>query len=616
MNDIPPSTGPEAPERPDIAAGKNRRREPGQEFSRVLTAVIGTLVFFAVLPVIALGFVGAKDNTSRLLRDHNEQILTSVVDRIEAVLGPVEAQLAHIQREISSGRVSPDSADAFDTFLLGTLAATPQVSGFGIVRDDLTVRLYNRERGDAFDVDTSQILRAEEAVQMGRSATEPIWVDVIWSRFLSQPILRLMIPITPPDGQYRGILIAAVTTRDLSTYLRDLSNELGAHKAYILIGEDRVLAHPGMLFERINVDIEDPLPRLEEVGDPILPYIRTDDRFKLTAIAPLRIAEGHWTWVNGVGQVFIYTTLDRFGPEAWTVGIHVPGEESRRSRWIVTGIAIGGGLFLLIALFASSMIGKRLARPILGLANAADNIAAHNFEDVRKLERGPIYEVNAAAAAFERTAAGMSLFESYVPAPVARELLDADGDSKPVEREGTVLFVDIAGFTTICEAIPADEVVEMLNAYFDAVAETIARHDGVITQFQGDAVLATFNLPVPRTDHAAAAIRAAREIAALVEQRTFAGQSLSVRVGLNTGMMVGGSVGAKGRLNYTVHGDAVNTAARLEGLNKDYGTTILASEQTVLHADMAAEAKRVGDLRIRGKLKAVTLYSLDPTETA
>ncbi len=601
------------PETPRATSDQSNGAEPGREIAKLLPGVIGILVFIAVIPVIVLGFIGAKDNTARLLRDHNEQILQSVTDRLDSVLSPVESQLRHIQREVAAGSVVPafESGSPFEAFVLGSLAASPQVSGYGLVRDDQAVRLYNRERGEAFDGELRRLPRAMEALESGRAATEPVWMGVIWSGVLGQPILRLVAPLRRPDGTFYGTIVAAVTTKELSTYLRDLSADLGAVKAFVLVGEDRVLAHPTLVFERVNVDVDDPLPRLGEIGDPVLPFIRTTEKFELTAIAPLLRSQGHWTWVEGESQVFVYTTIDRYGDMPWTVGIHVPGEESQRSRWVVNGIAVGGLLMLLIALGVSRVVGRRMAKPVMQLASAAQSIAAYDFDKARSLPRGPVYELNVAAAAFERTAAGLSLFESYVPTAVARNLLDEDGDSAPVESEGTVLFVDLAGFTTIAEVLPADEVVEMLNEYFDAVATILSRHDGVITQFQGDAVLATFNLPVPHETHAAAAIDAAKEIIALVGSRTFAGQDLDVRIGVNTGRMIGGSVGAKGRLNYTVHGDAVNTAARLESLNKEYGTTLLLSEETVKHAGLLDAARRVGQTRIRGKLRPVTLYTVE-----
>ncbi|PTC00139.1 hypothetical protein C9975_09145, partial [Thalassospira xiamenensis] len=115
------------------------------------------------------------------------------------------------------------------------------------------------------------------------------------------------------------------------------------------------------------------------------------------------------------------------------------------------------------------------------------------------------------------------IFGQYVPPAVAEALISKRGTLAPVEREATILFADLADFTKLTETIGPKGIVEVLNTYFDAVSQIITRHHGVITQFQGDAVLATFNVPVEDADHARCAVRAAREISDLVQSRDFAG---------------------------------------------------------------------------------------------
>ena len=140
----------------------------------------------------------------------------------------------------------------------------------------------------------------------------------------------------------------------------------------------------------------------------------------------------------------------------------------------------------------------------------------------------------------------------------------------PVNREATVLYVDIEGFTEMTERTGAVHTVEIMNAYFDDVTRIIAAHNGIVTQFHGDAVLATFNVPVQDAEHATRAFDAAREIVACVEEREFAGERFRVRIGINTGFVVAGNVGGGGRQSYTVYGNAVNLAARLQKLCKKH----------------------------------------------
>ncbi len=194
---------------------------------------------------------------------------------------------------------------------------------------------------------------------------------------------------------------------------------------------------------------------------------------------------------------------------------------------------------------------------------------------------------------------------------VVRRQAEGEEDREPVHRPATVLFADLADFTAIAEKQAPAEVVAMLNGYFDAVAEAIARHGGVITQFQGDAVLATFNVPVEDPDHARQGVAAALDILGTIAGRRFNGQSLGVRIGVNTGDIVAGSVGSAGRRNYTVHGDAVNLAARLQALNKEHGTRLLVTDTTMQAAGDGFAYQPIGDTQVRGRDRSVSLFTVD-----
>lgn len=192
-------------------------------------------------------------------------------------------------------------------------------------------------------------------------------------------------------------------------------------------------------------------------------------------------------------------------------------------------------------------------------------------------------------------------FERFVPESVAAALIADEGAIAPQEREATVLFTDIERFTQIASTLSPREVVTMLNAYFGEVAAIVHRNGGVIAQFQGDAVLATFNLPVIDAEHAAHALQAALEIQQRLGNVTFnGGTRLRTRIGVSTGLVVGGTVGGGERLGYTVHGDTVNLAARLEALNKDLGTTILLSERTTRLLPSQTALRDCGEVSVRG----------------
>jgi adenylate cyclase len=188
----------------------------------------------------------------------------------------------------------------------------------------------------------------------------------------------------------------------------------------------------------------------------------------------------------------------------------------------------------------------------------------------------------------------------------ARELKPGDGEV----RTASVLFTDIEGFSTIAERLPPEQLVSMLNAYFAAVSEAIDRHGGVITQYQGDAMLITFNTIKDDPDHAANAVRTALAIQDATRERSFGeGLRMRTRCGINTGRIVAGAVGSGDRLLYTVHGDEVNVAARLEQLNKTTGTYVLATESTVQAAGAAFAFERVTEVTVRGRSTPTAVYT-------
>lgn len=210
----------------------------------------------------------------------------------------------------------------------------------------------------------------------------------------------------------------------------------------------------------------------------------------------------------------------------------------------------------------------------------------------------------------ERERATLSgMFGRFVPQAIVTAMVAGRGALAPVEREATVLFADIAGFTAMTQRAGAARTVEILNAFFEEVTRIIGAHNGIVTQFQGDGVLATFNVPVEDPNHASNAFQAAEEILACVACRDYAGERIRVRIGINTGSLVAGNVGGGGRQSYTVHGDAVNLAARLEALCKEHGTSLLLSATTA-KALPEAQLVAVGEIAVRGFAQAATVYSI------
>ena len=203
----------------------------------------------------------------------------------------------------------------------------------------------------------------------------------------------------------------------------------------------------------------------------------------------------------------------------------------------------------------------------------------------------------------------------FVPEEIAQKVIQSEEGAitgKGEVSECTILFTDIEGFTAISETLTPEKLIEALNHYFSLIAGPITEQGGVISQFQGDAVLATFNVPKPDSDHASNAVRAALEIQSVLEGVEFGdGVHFNTRVGINTGAVVGGLVGSGDRVGYTVHGDNVNLTARLEQLNKDYGTRIIVADSTKAEIpDGRFAFSELGEVSVRGLNRPVRIYTV------
>jgi adenylate cyclase len=180
-------------------------------------------------------------------------------------------------------------------------------------------------------------------------------------------------------------------------------------------------------------------------------------------------------------------------------------------------------------------------------------------------------------------------------------------------RDITVLFSDIAGFSSFSEAMAPGELVTLMNTYLTAMTDIIEAHGGFVDKYIGDAIVAVFGAPLDDPDHAAHAVRAALACRARLEELdrhavAFKGQKLSARIGINSGEALVGNIGSHRRFNYTAMGDTVNLASRLEAANKHFTTTIMASEATVALAKAAFAWRELGAIRVKGRSRLVKVF--------
>jgi adenylate cyclase len=282
-----------------------------------------------------------------------------------------------------------------------------------------------------------------------------------------------------------------------------------------------------------------------------------------------------------------------------------------------TAVAIGCALTLTLAVPVSVGLGfSPSMQPIRDLARGAERVTAGDFS--RRLPVVQDDDLGALSASFNRMQAGLAerqrlqgAFGTYVDPVLASRLLEQGDDVFTGERrEVTVMFVDIRDFTPFAESNSAEDTVARLNALFDIVVPAVVDAGGHVNKFLGDGALAVFGAPNELADHADAAVRAALLVDRLVAER-FGGE-LRIGIGINTGQVIAGTIGGGSKLEFTLIGDTVNVAARVEQLTKATGDTILLTQQTVdaLAARPAGLVDR-GAHALKGKAAAVQIFGLD-----
>ncbi|OBK79300.1 adenylate/guanylate cyclase domain-containing protein [Mycobacterium sp. 1274761.0] len=288
----------------------------------------------------------------------------------------------------------------------------------------------------------------------------------------------------------------------------------------------------------------------------------------------------------------------------------------RAGKVPVLFVVIGAALTL--ALAAPNAVGAIVLpalRPIRDLAEGTERVAAGDYS-----QRLPVVQdddLGALGASFNRMQAGLAerqrlqaAFGTYVDPSLATKLLDQGDDVFTGERrEVTVMFVDIRDFTPFAETNPAEDVVARLNALFEIVVPAVVDGGGHVNKFLGDGALAVFGAPNDLADHADAALNAAVLIQRLVAERF--GGKLRIGIGINTGVVIAGTIGGGSKLEFTLIGDAVNVAARVEQLTKTTGDTILLTDQTVeAFGSRPPGLVDRGSHALKGKSAAVQVFGL------
>jgi class 3 adenylate cyclase len=290
--------------------------------------------------------------------------------------------------------------------------------------------------------------------------------------------------------------------------------------------------------------------------------------------------------------------------------------ESPEERLLLV-ISLSAGLSVLVLVVLRSMFGRGVLRPLEGLVDAT--IRVRHGEFTRAAPVASTDELGTLASAFNEMQRGLrerdslhAAFGSYVDPALAQRLIESGSSMFDGEELAlSVMFADVRDFTAYSESVTPAEAVRLLNRLFDVIVPVLHEHDGHANHYQGDGLLAVFGAPQPLERHAEAAVAAAVEIQRRV--RAEFGDGLRLGIGINTGPVIAGTVGGGGRHEFTVIGDTVNTAFRVEQLTKDTGDAILITEASrrALSPPRPRSTKR-GAFDLKGKAEAVTVHAVNP----
>ncbi len=303
---------------------------------------------------------------------------------------------------------------------------------------------------------------------------------------------------------------------------------------------------------------------------------------------------------------------------------------------VITGVVVaaltsgGGGtsalgVTVLIALFVSFtisfelvvLLSRSILRPIEDLEAATERIRQGRFDEHVPVTTSD--EFGELASSFNQMVDGLAererlreAFATYLDEEVAEHLISEDFEPRGEEVEVSLVFVDVRDFTTAAAEADATEIVGRLNELFECIVPIVARHRGHIDQFIGDATLAVFGAPERIPKHADRAVQCAVELARTINSRRPGG--FEVGIGVNSGKVVAGAIGGAGRLSFSVIGDAVNLAARVEAATRDTGDPVLITAGTRALLSETIEVESRGMRELRGYDRAVELFApLVPT---
>ncbi len=591
----------------------------------VLTAILLTAVMSSLL------WWRTADTVSRQLASTiNEQIVAAVRKEVSAIVDEARSAFTAIRTLFLQNVLETREADKREFVFLSQLQSQPDISwvAFGwpdgsffaahklgdrrlemmeIAQTDPHQRRIDEYQVVPGDIEfesrrfepTDFSVRDQPWFRTGLISEEPQWF-----RVLTHPIgERSSIAFAGPIDVYQerqGVLAVMIEYTRLARFLSQLEvGRTGA--AFIFDGNGDLVAAPDRQADELQHT---------RSAQPLLPLARM-------AVARAGDDGRKAAWRDRLifGDAAYEAALTPLPFPGWSLATVIPESEflgpvEAALRRLIAGLAVGALLAAIgSALLARGMIATPLSR-VVGEIRHVENFA------LEKVRRHPSHlkEIASLSGAIAEMAGGLSAFSRFIPADLVRLLVRQGIEARPggTVRELTVMFIDIAGFTGLSERM-GDRIVPLLSKYLDIMSEIIVAHEGTIDKFIGDAVMAFWGAPAPQPDHAARCCRAALACQSAIKESGLSddqGNPLQIRIGINSGSMLVGNIGSELRLNYTVIGDAVNVASRLESANKIFGTRILIGEATERLARGAVVTREIDSIAVYGREEGLSVLEL------
>ena len=626
-----------------------------------LFLLFSLVVIFVTAAVIFIPFNStARENVDDLARKVNAETSLRVVTEVSNLLQSAElAQESLYQMFVASPDLMSTAQNREQVFF-SILKANPSFSWvslglsngnfFGVQRaDPVNFRIVDSRHGKrSFDLrNTQKLLFANgEYIDVGSSVSRKkydarerpwyklatsnegrtIWTDLYVFSTSGKPGLNTArtLPVSGSSDSPNVISIALELER-LSTFLGSVfqpsadSAALREGTGFIMTADRKMVAFPdrSQIVMASSEPGAKPKPRL--LNETTNPHLRLVSEALATGELSTDLLDKPTTVLvedrANLGTLF-YVTLSSEDRLGWVVGTIIPASvflatinKNNQVLMLVLGV-------ILIVVSILSIIAARIifVRPLRKMVDQMGAIEQFRLHDVEKIS-SVVSELKYLSGSMDKMRTGLESFGRYLPRQLLAELLKKDQIATigGERRTLTVMFSDIASFTTVSEKLGYG-LAEHLATYFEAMSQRIVRHNGVIDKYIGDAIMAFWGAPTPNENHATDACSAAVSCRDELARQSQASASddvvFSARFGISTGRVLVGNFGSNNQLSYTVIGDPVNLASRLEGLNKEFGTSILIGPTTFQFARYEIIARRLDQVTVKGKSEAVDVYEL------